>query len=91
MVSSRSGLVDNSATGQPISSSTRRTYLIASAGSSAQLRAPSVESDQPGMGLRQSDTELKDKFDAVIGEMKCDGSLNELIEKWEVASTFDDC
>ncbi|SMH34958.1 transporter substrate-binding domain-containing protein [Maritimibacter sp. HL-12] len=44
-----------------------------------------------GMGLRQSDTELKDKFDAVIGEMKCDGSLNELIEKWEVASTFDDC
>jgi len=44
-----------------------------------------------GMGLRQSDTELKDKFDAVIGEMKCDGSLDALIEKWDVASTFGDC
>ncbi len=29
MVSSRSGLVDNNATGQPMSSSTRRTYLTA--------------------------------------------------------------
>ncbi|MDB6177576.1 transporter substrate-binding domain-containing protein [Paracoccus sp. Z330] len=35
-----------------------------------------------GMGLRQSDAELKDKFDAVITEMKADGSLNELIKKW---------
>ncbi|SNT68941.1 transporter substrate-binding domain-containing protein [Paracoccus seriniphilus] len=35
-----------------------------------------------GMGLRQSDTELKAKFDAAITEMKEDGSLNELIKKW---------
>ncbi|MCQ0970619.1 transporter substrate-binding domain-containing protein [Paracoccus sp. TK19116] len=35
-----------------------------------------------GMGLRQSDTELKDKFDAQITAMKEDGSLNELIKKW---------
>jgi hypothetical protein len=48
MVSSRSGLVERSATGQPISSSMRRTYLIAWAGSSAQERAPAVVSDQPG-------------------------------------------
>ncbi|GGD43783.1 transporter substrate-binding domain-containing protein [Sinisalibacter lacisalsi] len=44
-----------------------------------------------GMGLRQSDDELRETFDAVIGEMKCDGSLNALIEKWDVASTFGDC
>ncbi len=44
-----------------------------------------------GMGLRESDTDLKAKFDAAIGEMKCDGSLNALIEKWDVASTFPPC
>ena len=35
-----------------------------------------------GMGLRQSDTELKNKFDAAITAMKQDGSLNVLIKKW---------
>lgn len=35
-----------------------------------------------GMGLRQSDTELRDKFDAAIGSMKADGALNALIIKW---------
>ena len=35
-----------------------------------------------GMGLRQSDTELRETFDAVIAEMKEDGSLNELLIKW---------
>ena len=42
-MSSRSGEVLTSATGQRISSSMRRTYLIARAGRSAQLRAPRVE------------------------------------------------
>jgi polar amino acid transport system substrate-binding protein len=35
-----------------------------------------------GMGLRESDTELKAKFDAGITAMKADGSLNALIKKW---------
>lgn len=35
-----------------------------------------------GMGLRQSDTELREKFDAAITEMKQDGSLNQLLVKW---------
>ncbi|TGN60452.1 transporter substrate-binding domain-containing protein [Paracoccus liaowanqingii] len=35
-----------------------------------------------GMGLRQSDTELLETFDAQITAMKEDGSLNELILKW---------
>lgn len=35
-----------------------------------------------GLGLRESDTELKEKFDAAIQSMKDDGSLNELIVKW---------
>ena len=35
-----------------------------------------------GMGLRESDTELKEKFDTAITSMKEDGSLNELLKKW---------
>ena len=35
-----------------------------------------------GMGLRESDTELKEKFDAAITAMKADGSLNALLIKW---------
>ncbi len=34
-----------------------------------------------GLGLRESDTELKGKLDAAITSMKADGSLNALIEK----------
>ena len=34
------------------------------------------------MGLRQSDDELRETFNAAITEMKQDGSLNELIVKW---------
>ncbi len=41
-----------------------------------------------GMGFRKSDTELKAKFDAAIQSMKDDGTLNTMISKWEVASTF---
>ena len=42
-----------------------------------------------GMGLRESDTELRETFNAAIQSMKDDGSLNALITKWEVASTFE--
>ena len=35
-----------------------------------------------GMGLRKSDTALKEKFNAVITAMKADGSLNAMIKKW---------
>lgn len=34
------------------------------------------------MALRESDPELRGKFDTVIQSMKDDGSLNELIIKW---------
>ena len=35
-----------------------------------------------GLGVRESDGELKEKFNAAIQSMKEDGSLNTLIEKW---------
>ena len=44
-----------------------------------------------GMGFRESDDELLQTFDAAIGEMKEDGSLNELIVEWfgEDAPTYE--
>ena len=44
-----------------------------------------------GMGVRESDAELKDQFDAVIAEMKADGTLNTMIVKWfgEDAATYE--
>ena len=41
-----------------------------------------------GMGVRESDGELKAKFDAAIQSMKDDGTLNALIAKWEVSSQW---
>ena len=38
-----------------------------------------------GIGVREDDTDLKDKLDKAIQSMKDDGSLNTLIDKW-----FDD-
>lgn len=35
-----------------------------------------------GIGVRESDTELKGKLNAAIDTMKADGTLNALIEKW---------
>lgn len=41
-----------------------------------------------GMGVRESDGELKAKFDTAIQSMKADGTLNTLIAKWEVGEQF---
>lgn len=43
-----------------------------------------------GVGLRESDAELKAQLDEVIAAMKEDGSLNEMIVKWfgEDAATY---
>lgn len=35
-----------------------------------------------GIGMRQSDNELREKLDGVITELKEDGTINELIKKW---------
>ena len=44
-----------------------------------------------GMGLRESDAELRAKFDEAIGSLKADGSLNAMIKKWfgDEASVFE--
>lgn len=43
-----------------------------------------------GIGLRETDTELKDKLNAAIQSMKDDGTLNAMITKWfgPEAATF---
>ena len=68
-----------------------KSYLAPIAGEEAGLVLLDREEDiggGVGLGVRESDADLKATLDAVIQSMKDDGSLNELIEKWEVASTF---
>jgi polar amino acid transport system substrate-binding protein len=40
-------------------------------------------------GVRESDTELRDKLTAAVQSMKADGSLNALIVKWEIGEVFE--
>ncbi|MFZ5709677.1 MAG: transporter substrate-binding domain-containing protein [Pseudomonadota bacterium] len=56
--------------------------VAASGGELVFVGEPVALGDGTGMGLRQSDAELKGKFDAQITAMKKDGSLNALITKW---------
>ena len=44
-----------------------------------------------GMGVRQSDNELRETFDGIITQLKEDGRLNEMITRWfgEDFPTFD--
>ncbi|HHS94112.1 MAG TPA: transporter substrate-binding domain-containing protein [Rhodobacterales bacterium] len=62
--------------------------IVAEGGDLVMLERKEQIGGGVGMGLRESDTALKEKFNAAITSMKDDGSLNALIEKWEVASTF---
>lgn len=43
---------------------------------------PIILGEGVGMGLRKDDEKLRETFDAMIAEMKGDGSLNEIIKKW---------
>lgn len=57
--------------------------LVEASGGDLIFIGPNVPlGDGIGMGLRESDTELKEKFDAAITAMKEDGSLNTLLVKW---------
>ena len=59
---------------------------IAEHGDKLTVVGPGVPLDSGiGIGLREDDTDLKDKLDEAITSMKADGSLNNLIRKW-----FDD-
>ncbi len=56
---------------------------IAENGEPLAIVGPRVTLDSGvGIGIREDDTELKDKLDRAITAMKEDGSLNALIKKW---------
>ena len=65
--------------------------VVADSGRKLVFVGPEVLLDRGvGMGLRETDGELKDKMNEAIDSMKSDGSLDSLIEKWfgEDALTF---
>ena len=58
-------------------------YLLSVVGDGLEIVGDNVLLGEGiGIGLRQSDTELKAKFDAAIQSMKADGSLNKLTDEW---------
>ena len=64
---------------------------MAESGGSLAVVGPNVLLDSGiGVGVREDDSDLKDKLDDAIDSMKEDGSLNSLIRKWfdEDAETF---
>jgi polar amino acid transport system substrate-binding protein len=68
-----------------------KSYLVPIAEEEAELMLLDREEaigGGVGLGVRESDEELKATLDAAIQSMKDDGSLNEMIRKWDVASTF---
>ncbi|MEO0937291.1 MAG: transporter substrate-binding domain-containing protein [Pseudomonadota bacterium] len=57
--------------------------LVEASGGALMFVGPAVPlGGGVGMGVRESDTELKGKFDAAITSMKEDGTLNALLIKW---------
>lgn len=65
-------------------------YLLPFAGSDGlvMLERSEMIGGGVGVGVRESDGELKAALDAAIQSMKDDGTLNAMIEKWEVSSTW---
>ena len=63
-----------------------RDYLsevVGGSGGALKLSPPEIPiGDGVGIGLRKADDELEGKFNAVIQQMRDDGSLDELIVKW---------
>ncbi|TNC68526.1 transporter substrate-binding domain-containing protein [Rubellimicrobium roseum] len=56
--------------------------VAASDGEMTIVGEPVIIGRGVGMGLRESDAELRDRFDTAIAAMKEDGSLNGLLAKW---------
>jgi polar amino acid transport system substrate-binding protein len=68
-----------------------RAYLapiVEADGELAMLEQQELIGGGVGMGLRESDGDLRAKFDAAIQSMKDDGTLNALIAKWEIGEQF---
>lgn len=59
------------------------TPIVSDSGGDLVWIAEDVQiGDGVGLGIRESDPELRAKFDKAIGDMKQDGTLNTLLAKW---------
>jgi len=68
-----------------------KSYLLPIAESDAEvmlLEREELIGGGVGLGVRESDGELREKMNAAIASMKADGTLNDLIAKWEVGGLF---
>ncbi len=58
------------------------SIIAESDGKLAALGQPVLLEEGIGAGVRETDTDLKEKLNSAISDMKADGSLNDLIRKW---------
>lgn len=58
------------------------TIIAESDGKLAALGQPVLLEEGIGAGVRETDTDLKEKLNTAISDMIADGSLNDLIRKW---------
>ncbi len=57
--------------------------IVAESGGELMFTGPDVSiGGGVGMGLRESDGELRTKFNTAISSMKADGTLNTMLKKW---------
>lgn len=57
-------------------------YEIAEAGKDWKIFSDGSESEQYAIGFRKEDQALRDKVQEILSEMKADGTLAEISEKW---------
>jgi polar amino acid transport system substrate-binding protein len=59
-------------------------YYIAQDPEAFEFGGPAIDALPVGIALRKDDTELRDQIQAAIDEMYADGTMMEILEKWQL-------
>ncbi len=62
-------------------------YQLASRGNSFRMLEEKVSPEQYGIGFKLGNTELRDKVQTVLYEMKKDGKFDEIAKKWNLSDS----
>ena len=62
-------------------------YYIAQDPGSFEFGGPAIDALPVGIALRKDNTELRDQIQAAIDEMYADGTMMEILEKWQLRTS----
>lgn len=77
----KSGQVDSVETDSPVAA-----YYVAQDPESFELTEAVIDPILVGIALRKDSTELRDQIQAAVDEMYADGTMMDILEKWELAA-----